>query len=353
MTEDGPFSELSQDTEVTIQTGSHTPPDESQIRREQFLKGDLNMSLWSSDALKARLTQIQPDALCIDGIMPNSASLRGKTYHNWPLLPLRPRDLNPNQQIKLIAGDFFSLEFAVDTLLSNSDAAHYKLIADTRINTVKLSDAADLGAFGLGTLLLGVLSDKRNDRRAFLRNVGKISGYLALGSLGTTLGLAAGRLSGHRLGDLIGNPELYQVFVEVTQLAEAKLFKDDTWYRDGRTALLISKSLEAKQGKTAVVMGPGHIFGSTDMLHNKDRRTSQIKTFFDKMSSFLESIKAENPELQHVDITSRFRDYLPRYDILEVTDPGDTPIHPTDLETLGYIKQTGSFISEEIKEAIS
>jgi hypothetical protein len=344
--------EINPTKKIDLQFANHAYSIDEVNQRYQ-LSHDINEHTWDN-AVKERIKNSNASCIAIDSAFPNYNNTTYPLRDIWTLLPDRPRSINQRNKIEVLAGDTHDFVALLDTSASTAITE----FADKKIDQInlqsRLGGQSDLiGLFGLNFVLeaLSYLpqvqsKDGRMSRRDFLRVSSKVT-------FGATASLLAGRFAAIGLHSVITDQKSYENFLYFSDKLGSKFFEDLSWFIDGRTALLEEKSLEHNSQETIVLLGTGHSANSLKLLQNDNYRAEKIKTYAEHMIQAIKVFQEKFPHLKNIDAVASVKDYLPRYDIITVTDPDEAGFDlniPEDVNK--WIKQTGSYTSRNVAEAI-
>lgn len=269
-------------------------PTHEQVR-DRFRNGDLTVHEWNPEVAR-RMRQYSPQILGLDSIQGDYS-----TSLYWPWLPGSPEDMSGREEIYLVGGDLLHFQL-LGPAFSNEDdetKSWRGVLNDRGWDRVREYAVKTLGVEAIGghlllpisLLLLSRFVERRDrmSRRAFLRLFGGAAIALSLGSLIKKLGPIFNSYSPTPLEE---NPPK-----NIAGLT--KPFTDSVWL-DGRTALVIAKTMEAMKvldlpdgAHGSVVMGFPHAYQAGELLSSKTARQEAIRKYAEQ---FFEDIYPTIPD---------------------------------------------------------
>lgn len=335
-------------------------------------KGELDPHYWN-EAIGSRLRRSEPQILAIDSLEPvvsldlNRSLTHSEQMSVWRHLPVRPSKLNQKGEVLVVCGDILYrtpkaagriLGFEADKQekLSNllnkkDDSATSDLRTDIQMETGAPLILSLMLAIGAGASIgrLNNIEQKSISRRNILK------GITGLGAAGAASVLAGkGSIYG---ASLATNEKLANFFEKVADIAQP-IFTSQTAV-NGRTALLISKSIEAQNlGLTpdgthgAVVLGNGHAYKSEELMKSKDKRVNAIASYYKDFTLFFHEVCEKFPEIPEKDFMDYLARIFPSFDLISVTDSGEDKTDDVKKFMDEHVKYAGTFMSSEVQEAI-
>lgn len=356
---------------------------------ERLNSGDNEFFFW--EGIKERLSSYSPDMLVIDSLIPYtttnflndypdySSMPKNPTTHlspktdAWYYLPARPRDINKNGEVLIVAGDVIPNRFEVprsywgtilDEGLIQKERSSFEHSSNEEVSKIKRDYDSERVNRGVAFSALGLLasaivqapmleSKEPLNRRQALKKIGRYLGGISVGALSE--GIV--RNTATEIALRSPNEAIANIAEEIADLS--KVVPDNSFI-DGRTALLISKMIDAKglgllpeSSEAAVIMGNDHIHNASKIMENREFRMKLIGEYYKDMRIFLQKAcdKLPNVDKRYVD------DYLDTiftyYDILSVSDSGEEQVENINEFTNRNVKYVNSYSSNEIREAIN
>jgi hypothetical protein len=323
----------------------------------RVLAGDTSVSYWNP-AVGTRLRQINPSLVTVD----SSPSISGgPNSHSRLWLPGNPSDISDHATMNVLFGDVLYKGFMFpdgDIRNLDTNSIEYRIFRDLGKFENSAVQECIAKAFGeSGATVLGGLGLIHAALQDKSQPASLIKGVVGAG----LLGLAVAR-SVPVLDTYSTNTNLSKKLQTLTHLTRPHVFKSK--WLDGRTAILISKTLNAmdelKLGdkeKAAIVMGFPHMYEAKNLLQNTRKRQSTIHAYArdmaDKVGRLVHSYK---DDLFRDDRDEQyFLDFLMTYiamgDIVEVSDlPKNTP---TTYEDIAASRKTvKKYIGSEVAEVV-
>jgi len=294
---------------------------------KKALQGDLSAHYWNPQVAK-RVRKYCPQAILSDSL---TSGLTGQNpehvdlndaFSTWFTLPGSPQELNGTNHIFAIAGDWLD---STSLTASGRVIESAKAYAIEDFGTLALGFATAIAASKFSSVHTSASHEPQSfSRRAFLKKSGLYAAEFA------SVGLVATPLVRWLsvLGASMTTDSRIQSTLQGISNALDHKFSKATWV-DGRTALLIAKSLAATpilpggRGDVAVVMGSPHLFNSNHLLRSKEARAHAIQEYTKGiMSALLKADPSITPDMLKRDAPSFFAQSTV-YDVYEPTNPQD------------------------------
>lgn len=366
--------ELTKPQRIEYISGDHTETqEEANTLRDKTLKGDLSNHGWSKNT--AEITrQVAPRILAIDGLSPSRGRLVNKSDFSqkekqdiWVHgLPARPRDINPQGVVIIIAGDILYRSMPFGETLNAADARKLQEVLDAKddkaLKDPETAKKIEKLALVFPPMLVAVLAsvastqehhqEKKGliSRRTFLRGAALASGSVAVLGIANTIAYLSSAKA--------PNTTVSQIDQKILDLGRRFSVTKDN-YLNGRTALLIAKAEEAASlgltppdSKAALLMGSAHTPEAQHLLHDKNARKQAIHDYAAEYVGAIRELRTLFPGIPEDEAIHQMLDIFAQADIGEVTDPGtDFSKDPTDLIST-YVSYVGHLDSREVLEAV-
>ncbi|MBI3069688.1 MAG: hypothetical protein HYY87_00085 [Candidatus Levybacteria bacterium] len=285
--------------QIHFEPGVHTFPFVDVVLRhptaqelyDRFAAGDLTAHAWNPE-VSQRMSKYGPSVIGLDSVSGSREDVPVRLFWLW--LPGSPKEMTGRNEVYIVGGDLLHSQI-IDPPRSTEDTISNEWYNElNKIGWGKVEEYAG----GLGTELIGghialpiftllarrLLANKKREedrgvkspsRRLFLKRAAVTVGGL---SLATFLGRLAPLAQSYS-----PTPKTEKVMQKVTDIA--KPFTRSTWL-DGRTALVIAKTIEAMdklglpQGSQgSVVMGFPHGYEAGNLLTDKQARMKAIRQY--------------------------------------------------------------------------
>lgn len=270
----------------------------------QFKKGDLGAHAWNPE-VSQRMRKYGPSVIGLDSVSGSQEDVPVRLFWLW--LPGSPKEMTGRNEVYIVGGDLLHSQI-IDPPRSTEDTISNEWYNElNKIGWGKVEEYAG----GLGTELIGghialpismllvyrLLSSrnkseesvKNPSRRLFLKRAVATAGGLSLAAF---LGRLAPLMQSYS-----PTPKTENVAQKITDIT--KPFTRSTWL-DGRTALVIAKTIEAMdklglpQGSQgSVVMGFPHGYEAGNLLADKKARMKAIRQY---AQEFFDSIYPTIPD---------------------------------------------------------
>ena len=324
--------------------------------KQKFESGDLTAHKWNPQVAQ-RMKQYSPLVLGLDSV----PGLAVPDFRHWEWLPASPHDMSGRDSMYLIGGDLLHWQYM-------DDPEFYELGWSKVADYVKKGSAEGISNLIVASVSIAALRyyQEKFSRRRFLKG-----GLAALGAAaaGLFLGKSAPVIQSYSPSS--STEGLSQVVTDLTK----PWFSESKWL-DGRTALIIAKTLEAMEildlptgTQASVVLGYPHLYEAGRLLTNKEFRKKTIREFaqefFEETKDLTTGDRADWEKDEEL-MEELIRDYggidgwvkfsiftsFASSTISQITQPQSLTVKNPASTVAGLFKEIKIFESPEVKEAL-
>lgn len=261
-------------------------PKQSEVAKK-FWAGDLSAHAWNPQVAE-RMKQYKPLVLGLDSVPGPYFTYSGK---EWYWLPGSPEEMSGRKSMYLIGGDLLHWQYF--EIREMKDLGN-----DVLTDYIKKGTTEGVSIL-LAAIMLSKAAQQLNEiapRRKFLQNSAKA---LGVGALALLLGKLSPVVQSYS-----PTPITEGVSQRITEVTKP-WFSKSTWL-DGRTALIIAKTLEAmdilglpKGTVASIVMGYPHLYEARRLLEDKEYRIGKIREFAQEFYNETHELTTEHVNLDY------------------------------------------------------